>query len=56
MKRRDVDRIIEAKYREYVDLIIARLKALPGGVWARFVEDLQRGESSLFDLKRLIAW
>ncbi len=30
----DVDRITEAKYRDYVRQTVARLKSLPGGVWS----------------------
>src|SRR2546427_509584 len=48
MKRRDVDRIIDAKYRDYVEQIIARLKSLSGEVWLHFASDIQRGESFLF--------
>jgi hypothetical protein len=43
MKRYDVDRIAEAKYRDCVERTIDRLKALPGDVWLQFVLNIQRG-------------
>ncbi len=49
MKRHDVDRLAEAKYRDCVDQTIARLKSLPGDVWLHFVGDIQRGGSFLFE-------
>jgi hypothetical protein len=49
MQRLDVDRVAEAKYRDRVDRIIARLKSLPGDVWLHFAGGAQGGESSLFE-------
>src|ERR1035437_2658345 len=49
MKRRDVDRIINAKYQVYAEQVIERLKGLPGDVWVHFAADIQRGESFLFE-------
>jgi hypothetical protein len=47
MKRYDVDRIAEVKYRACVEQVIARLKGLPGDVWSCFCGSLQRGDPSL---------
>jgi hypothetical protein len=49
MKRLDVDRVAEVRYREHVERIIARLKSLPGDVWLHFSGGVQRGELSLFE-------
>ena len=39
MKRHDVDRVTEVKYRDCVERIIARLKSLPRDVWFHFAGD-----------------
>jgi len=49
MKRHDVDAVSEAKYRDYVQQIMTRLKSLPGNVGFHFAGDSQTGESSLFE-------
>jgi len=49
MKRYDVDRNAEVKYRACLEQVIARLKSLPGDVWSRFCSDLQGGEPFLFE-------
>lgn len=48
MKRRDVERILEAKLDELAGEIINRLKKLPGDVWTGYAADLQRGQSLFF--------
>jgi hypothetical protein len=49
MKRYEVARVTEAKYRDYVAQIVARLKSLPGDVWLRFAGGIQRSEPALFE-------
>jgi len=47
MKRYDVDRLAEAKYRGCVEQIVARLKGLPGDVWSQFAACIQCGEPAV---------
>src|ERR1035441_6444888 len=55
MGKRDIDRIIEAKYGGYTDSAIAKVKQLQGDVWTVFAEDMQRGHSIVFEeAERLI--
>ncbi len=46
MKRYDVDRVAEIKYRDCVEHARARLKSLPGDVWSQLCGNLQRGDPS----------